>query len=59
MYLLTPSTWNTHNYAYASNENHMLDWKVNIVEKKYRNYVTIEDIEEDPMMVAFLQVSSI
>ena len=34
----------------------MLDWQVNIVEKNFRKHVIIEDIEEETMMVASLQV---
>ena len=37
----------------------MIDWKGNIVEKKYRKHVIIEDIEEDPMMLPYIQVRSI
>ena len=34
-YLLTPSTLNPHHDAYASNEEHMLNFKCNILEKNY------------------------
>ena len=34
IYLLTPSLWNPHDDAYAGNEENMLDWECNMIEKK-------------------------
>jgi hypothetical protein len=48
VYLLTPSRWNPHDDAYATNEENMLDWEGNMVTKKDRVQVLLADIAEEP-----------
>ena len=57
--LLTPSTYNPRHDDYASNEENMLNRQGNILENKYSKNVIIENIEEDPIMLASLQATSI
>ena len=35
VYLLTPTRFNPHDDAYAANEESMLDWEGNMIEKKF------------------------
>ncbi len=59
VYLLTPSRWNPHNDAYATNEENMLDWEGNMIQKKDRAKILLSDIQEDVAMTASVQVSSV
>ena len=59
VYLLTPSIWNPNSDAYAANEASMLDWEGNMIEKKHRTQILLSDIQEDAIMAASLQISSI
>jgi hypothetical protein len=59
VYTLTPTKWNPHCDAYAANEENMLDWEGNIVEKKDRVQVILSDIAEDLAAAASVQVSSL
>ena len=47
VYLLTISRWNPHYKAYASNEEIMLDWEGNLIEKKDRQNFPLSEIDED------------
>jgi hypothetical protein len=59
VYLLTPSTMNPHCDAYATNEeNIMLDWEGNMVQKKNRVQILLSDIPEDPAVTASVEISS-
>ena len=44
VYLLTPSHCDTHSKVYAHNESKMLDWKGDIVPKKHRRQILLEDV---------------
>jgi hypothetical protein len=59
VYLLTPSRWDPHQSAYAENEENMLDWEGNMVERKDRKQILLSDIEGDEAMAASVQVGSI
>ena len=59
VYVMTPSRWNLHSEAYAANEENMLDWEGNMIEKKDRVQILLSDIEDDPAIAASVQVSSI
>ena len=58
IYLLTPDSWNPHSTAYAMNEDNMLDWQGNIVEKQQRTKILVESIEENQVMSAALYVGA-
>jgi hypothetical protein len=59
VYLLTPSKWNPHSDAYATNEENMLDWEGNMVEKRDRSQILLSEVHEDTAFVASVQISSI
>jgi hypothetical protein len=59
IYALTPSRWDPHQTAYASNEDNMLDWEGNIIDKKDRQQLLLSDIQEDTFMAASIQIGSI
>ena len=58
VYLLTPSKMNPHCDAYATNEDNMLDWEGNMVQKKDRVRILLSEVAEDAAMAASVQVSS-
>jgi len=58
VYLLTPSKMNPHCDAYATNEENMLDWEGNMVQKKHRVRILLSEVAEDDAMSASVQVSS-
>lgn len=59
VYMLTPSRWNPHCDSYATNEENMLDWEGNMVEKRDREQIILSEIQEDAVLSASVQVSSI
>lgn len=59
LYTLTPSKFNSHLRAYAQNEDQMLDWQGDINEKRHRDPIIIEDIEENTAMASSLLVGDI
>ena len=46
VYLLTPSHWNPHCDLYAQNKVNMLDWEGNMVERKDRMQILIDDLPD-------------
>jgi hypothetical protein len=58
-YVLTPSKWDPHQNAYASNEENMLDWQGEMVEKKYRKRILLSEIKEDEAMSVSMTICSI
>jgi hypothetical protein len=58
IYLLTPSRMNPHCDSYATNEENMLDWEGNMIERKDRVRILLSDIQEDVVTTASVQVSS-
>ena len=58
VFLLTPTKWNPHSSSYAQNEECMLDWQGNLLEKQERQRIVLSDVEADPIMVASLQIST-
>ena len=59
IYLLTPTQWNPHDDSYAANEENMLDWEGNMVERKDRKRVLLSEVAEDTATTASAQVSAI
>jgi hypothetical protein len=59
VYLLTPPHFNPHDDAYAANEENMMDWEGNIVEKAHRTQILLSGIEEDEDMMISAAISSI
>jgi hypothetical protein len=59
VYLLTPSRWNPRRDAYTANEENMLDWKGNMIEKRDRSQILLSDMHEDNALAASVQISSI
>ena len=59
VYLLTPNgIWNPHSDAYAKNEENMLDWEGEMVEKKHRKRILLSEIEEDVAMCSAAAISA-
>ena len=47
VYILTPTTWDSHTYVHATNEDSMLDWEVNVKEKRQLvSQVVLEDVAD-------------
>jgi uncharacterized protein YabE (DUF348 family) len=58
VYLLTPSTINPRCIAYATNEENMLDWEGNMVQRRDRVQKLLSDIPEDAAVTASVEISS-
>ena len=48
VYVITPDKWNPHCTSYSDNEENMLDWEGNMVEKRDRVRILMSDIPTDP-----------
>lgn len=60
VYDLSPTVWNPHSDAYASNEEAMLDWAGNMTPASSRPVrLVLDDIEEDAVMASTMTISSI
>ncbi len=59
VYLMTPTRMNPHCDSHATNEENMLDWEGNMIQRKDRVRILLSDIPEDTAMAASVQVSSI
>ena len=59
IYTLTPSRWVPHQTANAKNEESMIDWQGNIIEKRYQQQLILSDIDENTAMASSVQVGSI
>jgi hypothetical protein len=59
VYLLTPPDFNPHDDAYASNEENMMDWEGNMVEKQHRTQILLSEIDDDVDMKVSAVISSI
>ena len=58
VYLLTPTRWNPHDDSYATNEENMVDWEGNMVEKQYRKQVLLSSVAENKEMAASMLIGS-
>jgi hypothetical protein len=58
IYLLTPGDFNPHESAYALNEDSMLDWEGEMVERRQRQQILLTEVQES-CLTATTQVSSI
>jgi hypothetical protein len=56
--MLTPSRWNPHCDAHAMNEDSMLDWEGNLIEKRDRSQIMLSDVCEDTALASSLLISS-
>ena len=60
VFLLTPDgQWDPHSDAYARNEESMLDWEGNMVEKKDRMQILLSEVEIDAMTISSAQISKL
>jgi hypothetical protein len=52
IYMLTPDRFNPHDDSYAENEDNMLDWEGNMIEKKHRTKILLflSEVEENEAM---------
>jgi hypothetical protein len=59
VYLLTPNgPWNPHSDSYSKNEENMLDWEGNLVEKHHRKQILLSEVEEDTAMASAASISA-
>ena len=58
VYLLTPSMMNPHCDAHEMNEENMLNWEGNMVQRRDRVQILLSDIPGDAAMTESVQVSS-
>jgi hypothetical protein len=58
IYMLTPTRWDPHDQAYRHNEDSMMDWQGEMIERKYRRQVLLSDVTLDVVLEASLCVSS-
>jgi hypothetical protein len=49
---LTTNLFNPYDDSYAINEDNMLDWEGNMVEKKHRTKILLSKVEENEAMTA-------
>jgi hypothetical protein len=60
VYLLTSNgVWNPHSNAYSRNEENMLDWEGNMVEKQYRKQILLSEVKPDTAMAAAATISKV
>jgi hypothetical protein len=59
VYMLTPSRWNPHQDAFATNEESMIDWEGNLIEKIHRKRIILSDIADDTAMAASVKIGSV
>ena len=58
IYLLTPGNFNPHDSAYALNEDSMMDWEGEMVDRSQRQQILLTEVQES-CLTATTQVSSI
>ena len=58
VYIITPSVCNTQCDTYAENEEIMIDWEGNMIEKPNREQIFMWEITEENTMMASVQISS-
>jgi hypothetical protein len=60
VYLITPNgVWNPHSEAYSANEEGMLDWEGNMVERQHRKKILLSDIDDDKAMASAATISKV
>jgi hypothetical protein len=60
VFLLTPEgQWSPHSDAYARNEESMLDWEGNMVEKRDRMQILLSEVHIDSAMAASAEISQL
>jgi hypothetical protein len=58
LYTLTPTKFNPHSTSYAKNEANMVDWEGNMIEKRYRDPILLEEVPDDLVMASALQIGA-
>ncbi len=59
IYMLTTDQFNPHHDPYTANEDIVLDWEGNMVEKKHITQVLLSEVEDNEAIASSIQVSSI
>ena len=57
--MLTSSTWDSHNPAYASNEDNMTDWRGDMREVEYRQQIIIGGVAEDENISSAVYIGNV
>jgi hypothetical protein len=58
IYTLTPTKFNPHSRSYAMNEASMVDWEGNMIEKRHRDPILLEEVPDDLAMASALQIGA-
>jgi hypothetical protein len=58
IYTLTPTKFNPHSMSYAMNEASMVDWEGNMIEKRHRDPMFLEEVPDDLAMASALQIGA-
>jgi hypothetical protein len=59
VYVLTTSRWDPHDKAYAMNEENMLDWEGQLIDRVNRQQILLADVNEDAAMAASVSIGSV
>lgn len=59
VYMLTPTQWDPHAHAWRLNEESMLDWQGDMIERQDRQQVLLSDVKQDMAMAASLGIGSV
>ena len=60
VYLLTPNgRWDPNSDVYAKNESNMLDWEGNIINKKDRVQILLDEVQDSKAMVIAASISKV
>ena len=59
VYVLTTSRWDPHQEAYAMNEENMLDWEGQLIDRVDRQQILLADVDDDAMMAASVSIGSV
>jgi hypothetical protein len=59
VYVLTTSQWDPHQEAYATNEENMLDWEGQLIDRVNQQQILLADVNEDAAMAASVSIRSV
>jgi hypothetical protein len=52
IYMLATNQFKPHDYSYAVNEENMLDWEGNMVERNHRTKILLSEVEDNEALAA-------
>ncbi len=57
--MLNAGRWDPHPDAYATNEENMLDWEGQLIDRVDRQQILLADVDDDAMMAASVSIGSV